>query len=152
MAPIRNRVGLDQLLRVSFSTMRLGRHYNNFFREGLDVLPLEVLEARLDGSLNNLIQIKVSVSIAGGWNQLVFKISSNPNHSDSQTTGLINICYSLREVIHSIAIYFSPTQQNQICSRESQKIQKKVTIYQKEQKSTGATVWFFFSWHHHNSP
>lgn len=43
------------VFRNDFFTVRLGRNYNIFFREDLDVLHLGVLKVRLDGALNNLI-------------------------------------------------------------------------------------------------
>jgi len=39
-------------------------------REAVAAPSLAVLKARLDGALSNL-----------GWNQMLFKVPSNPNHS-----------------------------------------------------------------------
>lgn len=49
-------------------------------REAVDAPSLEVLKARLDGALGNLVWWEVSLPMAGGWNQGIFKIPSNPNH------------------------------------------------------------------------
>ena len=42
---------------------------------------LAVLKARLDGALSNLVWGKESLLMAGAWNQMIFKVPSNPNHS-----------------------------------------------------------------------
>jgi len=42
---------------------------------------LAVLKARLDGALSNLGWWKMSLLMAGGWNQMIFKVPFNPNHS-----------------------------------------------------------------------
>jgi len=42
---------------------------------------LEALKARLDGAVSNLVWREVSLPIAGGWNQVILKVPSNPNHS-----------------------------------------------------------------------
>ena len=39
------------------------------------------LKARLDGALSTLGWWKGSLLMAGGWNQMIFKVPSNPNHS-----------------------------------------------------------------------
>jgi len=44
---------------------------------------LSNLKARLDGALSTLVWWKMSLLMAGGWNQMIFKGPSNPNHSDS---------------------------------------------------------------------
>jgi len=50
-------------------------------REAVAAPSLAVLKARLDGALSNLGWWKVSLPMAGGWNQMIFKVPSNPNHS-----------------------------------------------------------------------
>jgi len=37
-----------------------------------------VFKARLEGALSNLVWWKVSLLMAGGWNQMIFKVPSNP--------------------------------------------------------------------------
>ena len=41
---------------------------------------LEALKARLDGAVSNLVYREVSLPIAGGWNYVILKVPSNPNH------------------------------------------------------------------------
>lgn len=45
------------------------------------VPPLEVLKARLDGTLNKLVYWNASISMAGGWNLMVFKGLYELKHS-----------------------------------------------------------------------
>jgi len=43
---------------------------------------LEAFKARLDGAMSNLVWWKVSLLMAGGaWNEMIFKVPSNPNHT-----------------------------------------------------------------------
>lgn len=42
---------------------------------------LEVLKARLDEAWSNQVEWKVSLPTAGGWNEMVFKAPSKPNHA-----------------------------------------------------------------------
>jgi len=42
---------------------------------------LEALRARLDGAVSNLLQKEVSLPTAGGWNEMILKVPSNPNDS-----------------------------------------------------------------------
>jgi len=44
-------------------------------------LSLAGFKARLDGALSTLGWWKMSLLLAGGWNQMSFKVPSNPNHS-----------------------------------------------------------------------
>lgn len=44
----------------------MGRHRNQLSREGVDALSPELFKARLDGALNNVIQWKASLPMAGG--------------------------------------------------------------------------------------
>jgi len=44
-------------------------------------LHLEAFTARLDGVVSSLVWREVSLPIAGGWNQVILKVPSNPNHS-----------------------------------------------------------------------
>jgi len=58
------RFGLD--IRKKFCTMRVVRHRNRLPREAVDAPSLEVFKARLDGALNNLVWVKMSLLMAGG--------------------------------------------------------------------------------------
>ncbi|KFQ03055.1 hypothetical protein N330_11877, partial [Leptosomus discolor] len=49
----KGRFRLD--IRKMFFTMRLVRHWNRLPREAVDAPALEVLKARLDRALNNLV-------------------------------------------------------------------------------------------------
>jgi len=42
---------------------------------------LAVFKARLDGALSTLVWWKMSLLMARGWNQMISKVPSNPNHS-----------------------------------------------------------------------
>jgi len=46
--------------------MRVVRHWHRFPREVVDVPSMETFKARLEGVLSNLIQLKMSLLIAGG--------------------------------------------------------------------------------------
>jgi len=53
-------------IRKKFFTLRVVRHWHRLPREAVGALSLEVFKARLDGSLSNLVQWKVYLSMAGG--------------------------------------------------------------------------------------
>jgi len=55
------------------------RHWHRLPREAVAAPSLAVFKARLDGALSNLVWWKVSLQ--GGWNQVIFKVPSDPNHS-----------------------------------------------------------------------
>ena len=61
--------------------MREVRHWHRLPRGAVDAPSLEVLKARLDGVLGNLVWWEMSLPTARGWNQVVFKVPSNPNRS-----------------------------------------------------------------------
>mgnify|MGYP001855108949 CR=1 FL=1 len=61
--------------------MRVVRHWNTLPSEAVDAPSLEAFKARLDGALSNLVWREVSLSIAEGWNWMILKVPSNPNHS-----------------------------------------------------------------------
>ncbi|KAK4829894.1 hypothetical protein QYF61_007286 [Mycteria americana] len=68
--------------RKTFFTMRVVKHWNRLPREVVDAPSLETFKVRLDGALSNLIQLKMSLLIAGGgWTRWPLKVPSNPNHS-----------------------------------------------------------------------
>lgn len=47
----------------------------------MEFLVFPWLKARLDGAWSNLAEWKVSLPMAGEWNERRFKIPSNANHS-----------------------------------------------------------------------
>jgi len=49
-------------------------------REAVNTPSLEALRARLDGAVSTLVYREVSLPIAGGWNYVILKVPSNPNH------------------------------------------------------------------------
>jgi len=55
-------------IRKNFFTMRVVKHCNRMPREVVDAPCLETLEARLDGALSNLTELKMSLLIARSWN------------------------------------------------------------------------------------
>lgn len=74
-----SRFRLD--IRKTFFTVREMRHWHRLPREAVHAPSLEVYKARLDGALSSLGWWDVSLPMAGGWNQMVFKVPSNPNQS-----------------------------------------------------------------------
>jgi len=69
----RDRLGLD--FRRKFFARRVERHRNRLPKDSVDTPALEVFKASLDVALGNLVWWK------GGWNQMIFKVTSNLNHS-----------------------------------------------------------------------
>ena len=57
------------------------RHWNRLPREAVDAPSLEAFKASLDGAVINLVYREVSLPTAGGWNQMILKVPSDPNHS-----------------------------------------------------------------------
>ena len=55
-------------MRKKVFTQRVVRHWERLPREAVDAPSLEVLKARLDGALGNLVWREVSLHMAGGWN------------------------------------------------------------------------------------
>lgn len=47
----------------------------------MDPPSVETFKARLDGALGSLVYREVSLPIADGWNYMVLKVPSSPNHS-----------------------------------------------------------------------
>jgi len=70
------RIRLD--MRKKFFTMRAVRRWHRLLREAVAAPSLAVFKARLDGALSNLVWWKVSLPMAGGWNQMIFKVPSSP--------------------------------------------------------------------------
>jgi len=54
-------------IRKKCFTMRVVKHWHRLPREVVDAPSLEIFKARLDGALSNLIELKMSLLIAGGW-------------------------------------------------------------------------------------
>jgi len=61
--------------------MRVVRHWHRLPREAVDAPSLEVFKTRLDGTLSILVWWKMSLLMAGGWNQMIFRVPFNPYHS-----------------------------------------------------------------------
>jgi len=61
--------------------MRVVKHWHRFPREVVDAPSLETFNVRLDGALSNLIQLKMSLIIAGAWTRWPLKVPSNSNYS-----------------------------------------------------------------------
>jgi len=59
-----SRFRLD--IRKKFFTMRMVKHWNRLPREVVEAQSLETFQARLDGTLSNLVQLKMTLLIAGG--------------------------------------------------------------------------------------
>jgi len=49
------------------------KHWHRLPREVVDAPSLETFKARLDGALRSLIQLKMSLLIAGGLDMMIFK-------------------------------------------------------------------------------
>lgn len=52
-----------------------------FSREAMDFPSLEIFRASLGGALSNLQEWEVLLPVAGGLNEMIFKVCSNPNYS-----------------------------------------------------------------------
>ena len=61
--------------------MRVVRHWHRLPSEVINAPFLEAFKARLDGTASNLVWWEVSLPIAGGWNDMILHVLSNPNHS-----------------------------------------------------------------------
>jgi len=68
-------------IRKKFFTVRMVTLWHRLPREAVDVPSLAVFKSRLDGVLSSLVWWKVSLPTAGGWNQMICEVTSNPNHS-----------------------------------------------------------------------
>ena len=60
-------------IRKTFYRVRGVKHWNRLPREMVDAPSLEAFKARLDGALSNLIQLKMSLLIAGELDQRTFQ-------------------------------------------------------------------------------
>jgi len=61
--------------------MRVVRPRPRLPREAVAAPSLAVFKARLDGALSNWSGGRCPCSWQGRWNQMVFKVPSNPNYS-----------------------------------------------------------------------
>ena len=61
--------------------MSVVRPWPRLPREAAAAPSLAGFKVRLDGALSNLVWWKVSLPWQGGWNWVIFKVHSNPNHS-----------------------------------------------------------------------
>jgi len=68
-------------IRKRFFTVRVVKHWHRLPREAVAAPSLAVFKARMDGALSTLGWWKMSLPMARGWNQMIFKVPSNPNHS-----------------------------------------------------------------------
>jgi len=58
-----------------------GGHWPRLPREAVAAPSLAAFKARLDEALSNVVRWKGSPPMAGGWNEMNFKVPSNPNNS-----------------------------------------------------------------------
>jgi len=69
-------------MRKKFFPMRVVKHWLRLPREAVAAPSLAGFKARLDGALSTLGWWEMSLLMAeGGWNQMIFKVPSNPYHS-----------------------------------------------------------------------
>ena len=57
------------------------RHWHRLPKEAVDAPSLEVLKARLDGALSNLVSGRGPCPWQEGWSWMIYNVPSNPNHS-----------------------------------------------------------------------
>jgi len=74
-----NRFRLD--IRKELFTMRVGKHWHRLPRGAVNVPSTAGLKARLGGWGCEQPGLEGAVpAIAGGWNSIILKVPSNPNH------------------------------------------------------------------------
>jgi len=61
--------------------MRVVSTWPRLPREAVAAPSLAGFKARLDGAGSTLGWGKMSLLMAGGWNQMIYKVPSNPDHS-----------------------------------------------------------------------
>jgi len=61
--------------------LKVVRRWHRLPREAVAAPFLGVSKARLDGALSTLLWWKGPCPRQGGWNEMICKASSNPNHS-----------------------------------------------------------------------
>ena len=59
--------------------MRVVKPWPRLPSEVVDAPSLETFRVRLDGALSNLIELKMSLLMAGGWTRWALKVPSNSN-------------------------------------------------------------------------
>lgn len=57
------------------------KHWHRFPREVVDSPSLETVKVSLDGTLGNVIQLKMSLFIAGALDWVTFHVPFNPSYS-----------------------------------------------------------------------
>jgi len=60
-------------IRKKFTALKVVRHWPRLPREVVDAPSLETFKARLDRALSNLIELKMSLLMAGGLDWMAFK-------------------------------------------------------------------------------
>jgi len=68
-------------IRKKFFTLRVVRPWPRLPREAVAAPSLAAFKTRLDGALSTLGWWKGSLPVTGEWNEMVYKVPSNPNHS-----------------------------------------------------------------------
>jgi len=68
-------------IRKKFFPMRVVRPWPLLPRGAVAAPSLAGLKARLDGALSNLGWWERSLPMGGGWNEMSYKVPSDPNHS-----------------------------------------------------------------------
>jgi len=67
-------------IRKKFFTLKVVKLWPRLPREAVAAPSPAVSRARLDGALSTLVSCKVSLPTVWGWNWMIFKVPSNPNH------------------------------------------------------------------------
>ena len=77
----------DLHIRKKFFPLRVERPWPRLPREAVAAPSLAGLKARLDGAGSTLGWWKGSLSVAGEWNWMIYKVPSSPDHSRSLWSG-----------------------------------------------------------------
>ncbi|KAK4818443.1 hypothetical protein QYF61_013130, partial [Mycteria americana] len=98
----------------NFFTVRVLKHWNRFPREVVDAPSLETFKVRLDGALSNLIQLKMSLLIAGGLDYMTFKGPFQPrlfydSMIDTENEGCCGAAVSEDSKMHLVMLELSST-------------------------------------------
>ena len=75
-------------IRKKIFALRVTKPGHKFPREVVGAPSLEMFQGRLDVALGNLIQLKMSLLMAGGWARWPLKVPSSPKHSVIITAAL----------------------------------------------------------------
>lgn len=76
--------GKEEILhRESCGTHHLesGGTEDRLSRQSVDAASIEVLKARSDGGLSDLMQLKMSLLGTSSWKWIILKVASDPTHS-----------------------------------------------------------------------